>query len=159
MDVCKTILEEASNVTIYVYGKLIPYMQQFHAQLPSSQKERLVLHGFSDNSAIIERMQECEVAICPSASDAGPVPMAEALCQGCSVVGGGNVAEWAAETNFGTTVDSDTPESFARAVFTEIEKWNIGYYNRIENAFFWREYYSAIRLAEKMRDFVNGEEF
>jgi hypothetical protein len=103
-------------------------------------------------------MRQSEVAICPSAADCGPVPMAEALCQGCSVVGGGNVAEWSAKTGYGTQVLLDTPVSFSEAVVKEIEKWNHGTYNRQENALFWREYYSVSRFAEKIRDFVKINE-
>ena len=103
-------------------------------------------------------MRQSEVAICPSAGDAGPVPMAEALCQGCSIVGGGNVAEWAAETGYGTKLPVDTPIAFSDAVITEIDKWKRGTYNRRDNAFFWRERYSATRFAENIRGFVESIE-
>ncbi len=154
MDVCRVLLEKDPCVIIHIYGKMIPLMHQVFDSLPTLQKNRLILHGVCDHSEILSCMRQSEVAICPSAADCGPVPMAEALCQGCSVVGGGNVAEWSAKTGYGTRVHSDTPVSFSEAVIKEIEKWNLGTYNRQENALFWREYYSVSRFAEKIRDFV-----
>lgn len=158
MDVCKTLLERDTRITIHIYGRTIPYMYQILERLPEAHKKRLFLHGFCDNSEILSRMRQSEVAICPSAAECGPVPMAEALCQGCSVVGGGNVAEWAAKTGFGTIVTEDTPVSFTEAVLAEIEKWNRGTYDRHDNAVFWREHYGSQRFAEQIRDFIQIKE-
>jgi len=152
MDVCKTLLEKDARITIHIYGRTIPYMYGILEMLPKSQKERLFLHGFCDNSEILSRMRLCDVAICPSAAECGPVPMAEALCQGCSVVGGGNVAEWAAKSGYGTIVSKDNPVAFSEAVITEIEKWHRGNYDRRANASFWKEHYGSTRLAEQIRD-------
>ena len=158
MAVCKDLLEKDPQINIHIYGKMIPLMHQVHENLPPSQRERLFLNGFCDNSEILSCMRQSEVAICPSAADCGPVPMAEALCQGCTIVGGGNVAEWAAETGYGTKVPVDTPIAFSDAVITEIDKWKRGTYNRRDNAFFWRERYSATRFAENIRGFVESIE-
>ncbi len=156
MDVCRTLLKNDVNITIHIYGVTLPFMHHVHDGLPKSQWTRLFLHGFRDNSEILARMRESEVAICPSAGDCGPVPMAEALCQGCSLVGYGNVAEWAAKTGYGTAVPLDTPGSFSEAVIREIQKWKGGNYSRQNNAAFWREHYSATRIAGKIRDFVES---
>lgn len=158
MDVCKILLEKDSLITIHIYGKLIPLMHQVHDELPASQRERLILHGLSHNSEVLSCMRQCEVAICPSASDCGPVPMAEALCQGCSLVGGGNVVEWAAKSGYGTYIPFDTPVSFSEAVTNEIEKWKRGGYDRKHNASFWRKHYSATRFAQEIRKFVESKD-
>jgi glycosyltransferase involved in cell wall biosynthesis len=156
MDVCRTLLGNDPNITIHIYGVTLPFMHQIHDGLPEAQKIRFFLHGFCDNKEILARMRESEIAFCPSAGECGPVPMAEALCQGCSIVGGGNVAEWAAKTHYGTPVPLDTPTAFADAVIGELQKWQRGTYNRRDTALFWREHYSATRFAEKIREFVES---
>lgn len=153
---CEAILRKHPTVQIHIFGKLIPFMTEAVDAFPDHYRERITLHGFCKNPIILQCMAESQVAVCPSASDCGPVPMAEALCHGCTIVGGGNVAHWAAELGYGTPVISDTSSSFADAVIEELSKWKRGTYDPDEISTIWKEHYSAIRFVEEIRDFVSA---
>ena len=150
---CRILFDRDPKVAIHVYGKMHPIITTFYSGLPASIQPRLILHGFESNEQIVRAMSSCHVAVCPSASDGGPVPMAEALCQGCSVVGGGNIVEWAAKCNFGT-YEIASPKRMADAIHLELQKWSSGTYNRKQNAAFWRKHYDAHIFAKVIRDFI-----
>lgn len=155
MDVCKELLALHHEVQIHIYGKTVPFMEQVKESLEPGMAERLHIHGFTDQKEILRQMMRSHVIFCPSASDAGPVPVGEALCYGCSVSGGGGMAAWAIEEGFGSEgPDNDDPRRGAEAIMEELHQWANGRHDRKAMADFWRERLDSVRIAGRMIDFA-----
>ena len=153
MDACISLLHMNPSVRIHVFGKTLPFMHERVLKLPQQLAERLIVHGVKPNTEIVEQMSRSLVAICPSAFDGGPVPMAEALCQGCSVVGAGSIVRWASLCGYGEYVIS-TPDKFAKAIDSELHKWQYGFYGKQNNATFWRRHFCSKNYAERIKNFT-----
>ena len=153
VDACIILFKNNKNAYIHIYGRPNPVFSRFVESLNDIDRHRFIVHGLEDNHKIIEHMSRCHIAVCPSAADAGPIPMAEALCQGCSVVGGGSIVQWASLCGFGSYA-VDSPQQFADGISAEIEKWHAHEYDRGKNAEFWRNHYDAEGFAEKVKTFT-----
>lgn len=155
MDVCRELLILHHEVQIHIYGKTAPFMEQIRNEMGLECAKRLHIHGFTKQDEILHQMMHSQVFFCPSASDAGPVPVGEALCCGCSVSGGGGMVAWAVREGFGTAGPlNDDPRKGAEAIIKELNYWKEGHYDSKAIAAFWRERLDSVYIAKRMVEFA-----
>ncbi|MDO4411100.1 MAG: glycosyltransferase [Akkermansia sp.] len=156
LDVAHELLNQNKKVHIHVYGKMPEFMHQRWEQEPN--KERLHLHGIVPQDEILTTMSKAQVFFCPSATDAVPVPVVEALCSGCSVCGGGGMVRWASAEGYGVcSTGKDNPIEEAQQINEELGKWENNHYQASQIAQYWIPHVSSLEIVKNMVTFVTSK--
>ncbi len=105
-------------------------MEAWHRGLGPEVRERVTLHGRKLPGEVVGLFDVAQVSYCPSAFESFHIASAEALCCGCSVVGGRSVSlasfEWFTGEGDGRLAASDDAEGHAGAILDELTAWSAG---------------------------------
>jgi len=130
MEAIEQVCQQNDRYVFDIFGHIPAFMQQWHKDLPESQKARIVLHGIVPNQLLVEYYQKARVCLCPSMHESTHLASAEAICCGCSVVVANTPflrgVHWYTSENSGTVAPEDTPTAFAAAIEDEMHSWAIG---------------------------------
>lgn len=125
--VAERFVEQGEQGIFEIYGACGQTMKDWYAALPPEKKSRIVLKGMVPNSDLVHVYQRAKVSICTSRSEGVHTASAEALNCGASIVTSGRptlaVLHWYIAMGGGTVSVEDTPESFAEAIHTELNRW------------------------------------
>ena len=154
MQVAERLVGRTNTVAFEIIGNLSDKMRIWHDRLPAKLKSRIVLAGVQPSKKVTEALGESMILYCTSAFEGMPLPVAEALCCGCTVVGlsTDDVPElaWAFHDGDGTPVHNDSIEEHVVALLGEIEMWQMGKRKPLESAKKWSLWFSANSYAKRL---------
>lgn len=136
------------EVQVHIYGKTDAACTDWHSALPTSQKERIHLTGFVDNSNLPSIYNQASICLCTSESEGTHISSAEALCCGCSIVTTSRpkqlpMVHWYTTQNSGRIAAEDTPQALATAIIDELLAWQHGERNPHTIAETWQPLFLA----------------
>jgi glycosyltransferase involved in cell wall biosynthesis len=141
------------DVTFEIFGRLIPCMERWHAELPDGTRNRVLLRGVQPSALISEAIGSSCILYCPSATDGIPLAVVEGLCGGCSVVGleTPDVAGlyWAAGEGDGSFAVNDSATAHTEAVLAELEAWRLDRRDPLAISDRWKHWFSARQVAQR----------
>jgi len=153
MAMIELVLPSHSTVTFEIFGRLIPAMERWHAELPDNSRNRVLLRGVQPSTLISEAIGSSQILYCPSATDGIPLAVVEGLCGGCTVVGlkTPDVAGlyWAASQGDGTFAANDSASAHAGAVLTELNAWRLDQRDPLAISARWKYWFSARQVAQR----------
>jgi glycosyltransferase involved in cell wall biosynthesis len=130
MAVLDRLLETDREVTVVIAGTATDGMKNWHAALHRGHQSRIHLAGQTGRKGLAALFGESQVFYSPSAYESFGIAAAEALCAGCSVVGGSSVTmpsfEWFVSEDSGRLAERDDTESHAEALGNELTAWHGG---------------------------------
>lgn len=153
MAMIELVLPIDSTVTFEIFGRLIPVMERWHAELPDHSRNRVLLRGVQPSALISEAIGSSQILYCPSATDGIPLAVVEGLCGGCTVVGlkTPDVAGlyWAASQGDGTFAADDSATAHAKAVLAELNAWRLDQRDPLAISDRWKYWFSARQVAQR----------
>jgi glycosyltransferase involved in cell wall biosynthesis len=154
MAVAERVVRQNESITFDIYGRIPDFMADWFDHLPEEISQRIQLRGIVTHDEISRAISESKILYCPSASEGVPLPVVEALCGGCSVVGLGTDEvpglAWAFSEGHGTPAKSDEIDSHVNALSEEINIWKNGERDPLVISEFWSSWFSATRYAERL---------
>jgi glycosyltransferase involved in cell wall biosynthesis len=156
MDVIGKLVARDHGVSVVIVGSLTPELEQWWRNLDEGLRSRVDLRGRLNRSELAEVMEDSQVFYSPSAYESFGIAAAEALCCGCSVVGGRSVSmasfEWFVSEGSGMLAEQDDAAGHLEALKDELEAWDRG--NRDPDAIsgFWCERLHAEKVAAMVVD-------
>lgn len=151
MAMIELVLPINSTVTFEIFGRLIPAMERWHAELTDNSRNRVLLRGVQPSAVISEAIGSSQILYCPSATDGIPLAVVEGLCGGCTVVGlkTPDVAGlyWAASRGDGTFAGDDSASAHAGAILTELNLWREDQRDPLAISARWKDWFSARQVA------------
>lgn len=152
MDTIRLLLQKDSSVQVDICGSTTPALQDWQANLPESEKTRVLLHGFCNHDQLRQLYNRASVSLCTSESEGSHGASAEALCCGCSVVCPPrpllSVVRWYTSRNSGSVSREDSPEQLCAALLEELEKWRNSERNAADISATWQPCFQVSQLAE-----------
>lgn len=138
-----------------IYGNITDDLRAWHAQLPAEEQAQINLAGLVPNHMLYDVYNTAKVSLCPSLFESSHIVSAEALCCGCSVVSAHQPVllrdvVWYTTQDSGTVAETDTPDSLAAAVLTELSHWDSGHRNPHTIAAAWQPLFHADRVVERI---------
>ena len=163
MHMSELLLKSHPTVTIEIFGRLIPALEQWHANLDASVASRVSLLGIQPSQKVARAIGTSQVLYCPSAGDGIPLVVIEGLCGGCSVAGLKTLdvpaLYWAGSEGDGSLVPDDSVESNTRAVLAELEAWEENRRDPMAISEKWKHWFSADQVSRRLLKllFPDGE--
>lgn len=158
MKVIDQVLSLHANVTFEIFGRLIPEMQQWHASLESSYRERVKIHGVKSSATIMEAIHSSQILYCPSVEEGVPLPVIEALCGGCTVAGLGTPAVpglyWGISEGYGSAARTDSVTAHADALMLELAAWKAGRRDPKKISQHWKHWFSSREVATRIIEII-----
>lgn len=158
MKVIERVLALHSSVTFEIFGRLTPAMEQWHSGLEASLRERVSLQGIKPSAMVMDAIGSSQILYCPSVEEGVPLPVIEALCNGCSVAGLGTPAVpglyWAFSEGHGSAARNDSVDAHAGAVLSELTAWEEGRRVPGEIAEHWKYWFSARNVAGRVAELI-----
>ena len=137
------VAQKDSSWRFEIYGRIPSEMEQWHESLPSEARQKVILGGLLPNQQLLGLYNKAKIVLCTSRSEGTHIVSAEGLCCGCSVVSINkpslDVHKWYVSHESGTLSTADTPESFAEALWAEMQAWEKGARDPFEIASYWQE--------------------
>lgn len=159
MHVIDEVLKTHPTVTFEIYGRLIPDMELWHSKLAQSAQERVMIHGVQASSVVMNSICSSQILYCPSVEEGVPLPVIEALCCGCSVVGLGTPAVpglyWGIAEGHGTSALDDKVKSHSQALITELGLWERNQRDPLKIASFWSNWFSSRSVATRIKELLS----
>lgn len=113
-----------------IFGKITPYLEAWHQELPPEYRQRVVLEGLVPNAELTTAYQQARVMLVSAAYEGCHVSSAEALCCGASVVACRSpflgALEWHISKNSGRLSDKANPQALAQTLVEELAAWDRG---------------------------------
>lgn len=127
---------------VEIYGRIPPFLHEWHQQLPPQHQNYIHLNGIIPNQKLIKVYAKSKICLCSSRYESSHIASAEALCAGASVVGPRltpqlNCLQWYVSHDSGTLSPDDSPESLSGALLEEIRAWDSGKRNPEEISRYW----------------------
>jgi glycosyltransferase involved in cell wall biosynthesis len=128
---------------------------------PNHRRNRIMVEGVLDHRSVIDLLRKAKVFLMSSRHESFGIAAAEALCQGCSVVGPGHIpsVQWFASNESGTVAKHYNAASLLRALAAESEAWD-GNLRRNPQLIGerWREQLSAPHVFRRLMALLEGIE-
>ena len=151
MKMIDRVLHLHPAVTFEIFGRLIPAIEQWHAGLEISSRERVRIHGIKSSAVVMAAIHSSRILYCPSVEEGVPLPVIEALCGGCSVAGLGTPSvpglHWAISEGDGSAAHNDSVAAHADAVMSELTAWENGRRDPKMISQHWKHWFSSREVA------------
>lgn len=109
------------------------------------------------HTEVIDSLQSAKIIISPSVSESFNLAVAEALCAGCSVVGGPipSFLYFIDENKFGTLSTDFNHSSLLSALEEDIEKWKMNAYDAKQISAHWKKELDQEVVIDKIIDMIS----
>jgi hypothetical protein len=155
MAVASHLLDTDPALTVEVVGKTTPELRAW-----AETRERVRMHGRIVPEAIAGILSRAQVAWCSSAFESFHIASGEALCCGCSVVGGISPSlaafPWFVGEASGTLASTDDVAGHAAAIRDELLAWNEGRRDAAAIASIWQSRLHAPEVARLVISIAEG---
>ncbi|MES2659834.1 MAG: glycosyltransferase [Verrucomicrobiota bacterium] len=151
MEVLQSLVEQDATVRVEIVGTKTPGLEAWHLNLPEKFRNRIRLRGRVDRVQLCGILRTSQVFYSASAFESFGIAAGEALCSGCSVVGGRSPSmasfEWFTSERSGRlAVENDAPGHLA-ALKDELTSWEQGERNPISISKTWASRLHAEQVA------------
>jgi glycosyltransferase involved in cell wall biosynthesis len=138
--VLRRFLENQPAWTVDIVGPYDATLARIIDSAQSSIRQRVRLHGSRSNEETRAIMADSSICFSASAFESFGIAMAEALCEGCSVVSTPVPSAWdlVADGRSGTVAATFGEVDLLAALLADAEKWVMGKYDRTMIATYWR---------------------
>jgi glycosyltransferase involved in cell wall biosynthesis len=138
--VLRRFLESQPAWTVDIVGPYDDTLARIIDSAQSSIRQRVRLHGSRSNEETRTIMADSSICFSASAFESFGIAMAEALCEGCSVVSTPVPSAWdlVADGRTGTVAATFGEHDLLAALVTDAEKWRAGEYDHATIAAYWR---------------------
>lgn len=161
MKVVEELLAQQPSLCFAIYGITPEYMVEWHDNLADNIQARVTLAGVQSSRTVSSAIGESMILYCPSAMEGLPLPVAEALCGGCTVVGLDtddiSGLAWALQEGDGTSVLSDSVAAHVAAVVEELNKWRNGQREPSKIAEKWAQWFSVPFFCRRLIELLESK--
>ena len=153
MRVFSKVAETNNDVSFDIYGRTTSDLESWHSKLEVSIRQRIILHGVRPSAEVMQSIRKSQILYCPSVEEGVPLPVIEALCCGCTVVGLEQPSVpglyWGISEGHGTGAKNDSVSAHASAILTELSNWSKGARSPDTISNYWRKWFSCENVAER----------
>jgi hypothetical protein len=137
--------------TFRIFGRASGAMHTWHAALPLSIRQRVIIQGFVPNDEVAAIFRRSRVMLVSSAYEGCHISSAEAVCAGASVVGCKSpflsAITWHASHDSGRLCAKARPAELARTLIDELDAWDRGERDPLRISRHWCEIFHPDRVA------------
>ncbi|MDZ4200158.1 MAG: glycosyltransferase [Kiritimatiellia bacterium] len=119
------VLQQRPGWTAQIIGSGEAVLRMLRATLPEAVQEKIEITGRLSHAETLKRLAKTKILLVSSRMDSFNMAAAEALCMGCSVVGGSHLPSFAefVSNQSGAIARSYTARGLAEAVQSECALW------------------------------------
>ncbi len=125
--------------------------------LENNPKILLKIYEKISHKEVFEKLIETKIFFSPSISESFNLAAAEALCSGCSVVGGPlpSFVYFNNNGKSGTLAKDFSMISFEKSLKTDTNKWDKNLYQPLEIASYWQKELNTEKISKQIIDLIN----
>jgi glycosyltransferase involved in cell wall biosynthesis len=152
------LLAKQPDMRVIMLGSGEKRIQQALAKVGSSVSSRFSILGHQSQDEVARILGESMILFMPSRSEAFPLAAGEAVCMGCTVVGGPLEALCSlARGGFsGATATRFDEDALLAVLLRDLENWESGRYDPARIARAWRGEFDRRRVATKIRELARS---
>ncbi len=140
---------------VLIAGSGEAFLRKLLDTWPVNLRERVTITGVIENKTLLEHYQDSQIFFASARFEGFPFAATEALCCGCTTVGGSELAAYSyiSSLGCGTVTAKRSPEDFADALGAEIHLWESGLRDPAAISRKWIECASTKSAATQMLEF------
>jgi len=153
MNVLKAFLIDHPKYLVTIIGSGKHLLNNLLKNFPPDSKKRVTIAGEIEHSQVKKHLLEAKIFFMPSQYEGLTIAGSEAVAMGCSMVGTPIAAAQYLANNgsSGTVAHNFSMQSLLKALCTDADKWQNGYYQARTIAMFWRDKLDRKKIAADIK--------